>query len=349
MEFTIYEFNELTNFLIDGFYGLNDLNGFNDFNGFNGFKDCNALNDLNMNRENRDRQSVLSVDDDGDLRDLLHELISDMGLISVTAVDGMDALQKMAEEQFDIVITDINMPRLNGIGLIKRIAAEYSDTDVIAITGFQTEYNYTDIIALGASDFISKPINMNEFEAKIRRLVRERKMRFELRQLSTCDALTGLYNRRYLDENLMKEAIRASRQHYDLYLLLIDIDNFKIYNDKYGHQQGDRLLKELAQIISRNIRMNVDLGYRYGGDEFAVTILHANPRQALMVAERFCREYNEKNLHPTSLSIGIAKLKNSSNNLERDLDNMIRKADQALYLAKNNGGNQKVLVEVNSD
>jgi two-component system cell cycle response regulator len=319
------------------------LNGFNDFNDFNGF------NDLNMNRENRDRQSVLSVDDDGDLRELLHELISDMGLMSVTAVDGMDALQKMAEEQFDIVITDINMPRLNGIGLIKRIAAEYSDTDVIAITGFQTEYNYTDIIALGASDFISKPINMNEFEAKIRRLVRERKMRFELRRLSTCDALTGLYNRRYLDENLIKEAIRASRQRYDLYLLLIDIDNFKIYNDKYGHQQGDRLLKELAQIISRNIRMNVDSGYRYGGDEFAVTILHANPRQALMVAERFCREYNEKNLHPTSLSIGIAKLKNSSKNLEQDLDNLIRKADQALYLAKNNGGNQEVLVEVSSE
>ena len=319
---------------------MNDLNGFNDLN---------DLNDLSMIREIRARQSVLSVDDDGDLRDLLHELISEMGLISVTAVDGVDALQKMAEEEFDIVITDINMPRLNGIGLIKRIAAEYSDTDVIAITGFQTEYNYTDIIALGASDFISKPINMNEFEAKIRRLVRERNMRFELRQLSTCDALTGLYNRRYLDENLIKEAIRASRQHYDLYLLLIDIDNFKIYNDKYGHQQGDRLLKELAQIISRNIRMNVDLGYRYGGDEFAVTILHANPRQALIVAERFCREYNEKNLHPTSLSIGIAKLKNSSNNLEQDLDNMIRKADQALYLAKNNGGNQKVLVDLNSD
>ena len=302
-----------------------------------------------MNRENRARQSVLSVDDDRDLRDLLHELISDMGLISATAMDGVDALEKMEEEQFDIVITDINMPRLNGIGLIKRIAVGYSDTDVIAITGFQTEYNYTDIIALGASDFISKPINMNEFEAKIKRIVRERNMRFELKRLSNCDALTGLYNRRHLDENLRKEAIRASRQHYDLYLLLIDIDNFKLYNDRNGHQQGDRLLKELAQMISRNIRDNVDSGYRYGGDEFAVTILHANPRQALMVAERFCREYNEKNLHPTSLSIGIAKMKNSSNNLEHDLDDMIRKADQALYLAKNNGGNQKVMVKLNSD
>ena len=302
-----------------------------------------------MEKEDKDRQSVLSVDDDNDLRDLLHELITGMGLISATAVDGMDALEKMKEDQFDIVITDINMPRLNGIGLIKRVAAEYSDTDVIAITGFQTEYNYTDIIALGASDFISKPINMNEFEAKIKRILRERNMRFELKQLSTRDSLTGLYNRRYLDENLRNEAIRASRQHYDLYLLLIDIDNFKIYNDKYGHQQGDRLLQELAQIISGNIRNNVDSGYRYGGDEFAVTVLHANPRQALMVADRFCREYNKKNLIPTSLSIGIAKLKNSSNDLVQDLDNMVREADQALYLAKNNGGNQKVMLELSSD
>jgi two-component system cell cycle response regulator len=302
-----------------------------------------------MNREDKDQQSVLSVDDDRDLRDLLHELITGMGLISATAVDGMDALEKMKEDQFDIVITDINMPRLNGIGLIKRVAAEYGDTDVIAITGFQTEYNYTDIIALGASDFISKPINMNEFEAKIKRILRERNMRFELKQLSTRDSLTGLYNRRYLDENLRNEAIRASRQHYDLYLLLIDIDNFKIYNDKYGHQQGDRLLKELAQIISLNIRNNVDSGYRYGGDEFAVTVLHANPRQALMVADRFCREYNKKNLIPTSLSIGIAKLKNSSNKLSQDLNNMVREADQALYLAKNNGGNQKVMLELSSE
>ena len=301
-----------------------------------------------MDMGNRAQQSVLSVDDDGELRELLHELICQMGHASTTAADGVDALEKMEEEQFDIVITDINMPRLNGVGLIKRIASDFSDTDVIAITGYQTEYNYTDIIALGASDFITKPININEFEAKIKRIVRERNMRFELRRLSTCDALTGLYNRRHLDENLPNEAIRASRQHYDLYLLLIDIDNFKVYNDKYGHQQGDRLLKELAQIITRSIRDNVDSGYRYGGDEFAATILHANPQQALMVAERIRTEYNARNLVPTSLSIGIAKLKNSDGTLEEDLDGLIREADQALYLAKNNGGDQDVMLELGS-
>lgn len=300
---------------------------------------------MNMDMGNPAQQSVLSVDDDRELRELLHELISQMGHASMTAADGVDALEKMEEKQFDIVITDINMPRLNGVGLIKRIASDFSDTDVIAITGYQTEYNYTDIIALGASDFISKPINIDEFEAKIKRIVRERNMRFELRRLSTCDALTGLYNRRHLDENLPNEAIRASRQHYDLYLLLIDIDNFKVYNDKYGHQQGDRLLKELAQIISRSIRDNVDSGYRYGGDEFAATVLHANPQQALMVAERLRTEYNAKNLVPTSLSIGIAKLKNSHRTLAENLDALIREADQALYLAKNNGGDQNVMLE----
>ena len=303
---------------------------------------------MNMDMGNRAQQSVLSVDDDGELRELLHELICQMGHASVTAADGIDALEKMEEKQFDIVITDINMPRLNGVGLIKRITADFSDTDVIAITGYQTEYNYTDIIALGASDFISKPINIDEFEAKIKRVVRERNMRFELRRLSTCDALTGLYNRRHLDDNLQNEAIRASRQHYDLYLLLIDIDNFKVYNDKYGHQQGDRLLQELARIILRSIRENVDSGYRYGGDEFAATILHANPQQALMVAERLRTEYNERNLVPTSLSIGIAKLKNSHGTLEEDLDDLIRKADQALYLAKNNGGDQNVILDISS-
>ena len=303
---------------------------------------------MNMDMGNRDQQSVLCVDDDGELRELLHELICQMGHASVTAADGIDALEKMEEKHFDIVITDINMPRLNGVGLIKRITSDFSDTDVIAITGYQTEYNYTDIIALGASDFISKPINIDEFEAKIKRVVRERNMRFELRRLSTCDALTGLYNRRHLDDNLQNEAIRASRQHYDLYLLLIDIDNFKVYNDKYGHQQGDRLLQELARIILRSIRENVDSGYRYGGDEFAATILHANPQQALMVAERLRTEYNERNLVPTSLSIGIAKLKNSHGTLEEDLDDLIRKADQALYLAKNNGGDQNVILDISS-
>ena len=303
---------------------------------------------VNGDKPDRAPRSVLSVDDAQDVREMLHEVISHLGHTSVAAVNGLDALEKLGENHFDIVITDINAPRMDGVGLIKRIAADFSETDVIAITGFQSDYNYTDIIALGASDFISKPINSDELEAKIKRIIRERILRYELKRLSIHDSLTGLFNRRYFDENLKREAIRAFRQQYGLYLLLIDIDNFKTYNDKYGHHIGDELLKELAKIISRNIRKNVDSGYRYGGDEFAVTVPHATHDQAFMVAERIRSEYNERDLTPTSLSLGIAKFQDSPEALEENLKSMIREADQALYLAKNKGGDQDVMLEVSS-
>lgn len=303
---------------------------------------------VNVDKPDRTSRSVLSVDDAEDVREMLHEVISHLGHTSVAAVNGVDALEKLGENHFDIVITDINAPRMDGVGLIKRIAADFSETDVIAITGFQTEYNYTDIIALGASDFISKPINSDELEAKIKRIIRERILRYELKRLSIHDALTGLFNRRYFDENLRREAIRARRQQYGLYLLLIDIDNFKTYNDKYGHHIGDELLKELAKIISRNIRKNVDSGYRYGGDEFAVTVPHATHDQAFMVAERIRSEYNQRDLTPTSLSLGIAKLQDSPETVEDNLKRMVREADQALYLAKNKGGDQDMMLEVSS-
>ena len=285
-------------------------------------------------------KSVLCVDDDPGIRELLHEIITRLGHRMITAVDGIDALEKLADDHFDIVITDINMPRMDGIELIKRIKTEFDDVDVIAITAYEMTYKYTDIIALGASDFISKPFNVNELEAKLNRILRERRLRVGLRRLSTRDGLTGLYNRRYFDENLKHEASRAFRQNYSLYLLFIDLDGFKAYNDKYGHQQGDKLLRELAEVILDNIRKDVDSACRYGGDEFAIILPHAKRQQALMVAERLLDSFNKRNVSSTGLSIGLAKLEGSGETLKENLESLIRKGDQAAYRAKINGGNQ---------
>lgn len=275
-----------------------------------------------------------------EMLDLLHEVVSQLGHDSMTAVDGVDALEKLEENQFDIVITDISMPRMNGIELTKRIKADLEDTDVLVVTGYQEEYKYTDVIEIGASDFISKPFNINELEAKINRIIRERELRAELKRLSIRDGLTGLYNRRYFDENLKREAIRAFRQHYGLFLLLVDVDNFKDYNDQFGHQKGDELLKELARLMMLYSRDNVDSVYRYGGDEFAVIIPHAEHKQAMMVAKRLRSKFNLSKLGPASLSMGMAQLEGQLNTLEYDLENLLRTADQYLYLAKNNGGDQ---------
>ena len=283
---------------------------------------------------------ILAVDDDPEIRDILHAILTHLGHRSVTAVDGLDAVEKLSEHHFDMVITDLRMPRMDGIELIKKIKVGFEDVDVIALTVYGTEYNYTEVIGVGASDFIDKPFNVNELEAKINRIIRERSQRAELKRLSTRDGLTGLYNRRYFENNLRHEAIRAFRQNYNLYLLFIDLDNLKGYNDYYGHQQGDDLLRQLATMILGNIRRDVDSAYRYGGDEFAVVLPHARRQQALMVAERLFTDYNKRDLTPTSLSIGLAKLKGSGNTLEGDLQTLLREADQALYRAKTSPGNQ---------
>ena len=293
-----------------------------------------------MDKKNRPTYSILTVDDDAEMRQLLDEVVSQLGHTSITSVDGVDALEKLGEDQFDIVITDINMPRMNGIELTAQIKANFEDIDVLTVTGYETEYKYTDVIEVGASDFISKPFNINELEAKINRIIRERELRAELTRLSIRDGLTGLYNRRYFDDNFKREATRAFRQHYGLFLLLVDVDNFKEYNDKLGHQKGDELLKELARLMMFYSRDNVDSVYRYGGDEFAVIIPHAEHKQAIMVARRLRSKFNTSNLGPASLSMGMAQLAGGLKTIESDMENLLRTADQNLYLAKSKGGDQ---------
>ena len=301
-----------------------------------------------MDKEKQTSYSVISVDDDEEMIGLLHEVVSQLGHVSVTAVDGVDALEKLGESEFDIIITDISMPRMNGIELTKRVKTDFEDIDVVVVTGHQEEYKYTDVIEIGASDFISKPFNINELEAKINRIIRERELRAELKRLSIRDGLTSLYNRRYFDENLKREAIRAFRQRYGLFLLLVDVDNFKEYNDQFGHQKGDGLLKELARLMMFYSRDNVDSVYRYGGDEFAVIIPHAKHEQAILVAQRLRNKFNTSKLGPASLSMGMSQLAGELKTLEQDLETLLRIADQHLYLAKNNGGDQICTANQNS-
>lgn len=285
-------------------------------------------------------KTILIADDELEIRELLCEFIGSLGHRGITAEDGIDALQRLRENRIDIVISDLCMPRMDGIELLQQVVKDFPEVDLVAMTGHEVNYKCAQIIRSGASDYIFKPINLDELAAKLNRIIRERELRSALNKLVKRDGLTGLYNRRYFDQNLRYEAVRAIRQHYGLYLLLLDIDNFKQYNDSYGHQKGDRILQKLSGLIVGGIRKDVDSGHRYGGDEFAVVLPHANRAQALMVAQRIRKKYNDNKLTPTSLSIGVAKWRGSSESLEADLECLIKRADQALYRAKNQGGNQ---------
>lgn len=293
-----------------------------------------------------EKQKILAIDDDPFIRTLVAEIMAKLGHECDVAEDGLAALDKLAASSYTIVITDIKMPRLDGVELTKRIKEKYNNTDIIVITAYNADYKCTDVIRAGASDFISKPFNVDELEAKINRIIRERTLRHELETLSIRDELTNIYNRRHFNVKLEDESYRAYRQGYNLFLILMDIDDFKNFNDQKGHQEGDILLHKLGKVILSSVRENVDWGFRYGGDEFAVIVTQATEDQAKKIAERIQTKYNAEHLEPTSLSIGLANLiYNPRLTPQENINILIRAADKALYSAKSAGGDQITLAE----
>lgn len=283
---------------------------------------------------------ILIVDDDELVRRTLSVLVESLGYHCLVAKDGFEALAVLRSTEIDLVLSDIVMPGKDGLELLKEIREDHKSTDVIISTGYHEKASYAAVINAGAIDFIKKPIDQAELEAKLARAVRERKMISDLERLSMQDGLTSILNRRSFDERFSYEMERAHRQGYPLMLATIDIDNFKAYNDTYGHQAGDKVLIALAEILKDCTRDSVDLCFRIGGDEFAVLLPQATPSQGTEIVQRILLSFLERNLGSTTLSIGLVACER---NIEipqyEDNATIKERADQAMYEAKNHGKN----------
>ncbi|MBE0428686.1 MAG: diguanylate cyclase [Thermoleophilia bacterium] len=157
----------------------------------------------------------------------------------------------------------------------------------------------------------------------------------KMEELSITDSLTGLHNRRQFYRRLKDEMKRARRQRFPVSLLVLDLDNLKSYNDRMGHLRGDEALRAVAEAITASIRQDVDSGYRYGGDEFAVILPYSTGKDSLEVAERIQRTFNDFRLENTGLSIGLTELDH-----DEEIDDFVTRADSAMYTAKGEGGNR---------
>lgn len=281
---------------------------------------------------------ILLVDDDSSILELLSRYMSHFHFDHSTAVNGEDAVAKLKEEPFTIVLTDIMMPKMNGMELLEHISHNYPDIDVIMVTGYSQDFRFTDVIKAGASDFITKPFNADELEAKLKRVIREQELIKQLEYISTRDGLTNLYNRRYFDSKLHEETKRAWRQGYDIFLLFLDINKFKEYNDKLGHLAGDNVLIRVGDILQTCTRQNVDWAFRYGGDEFTVILADVNHNQSRTTAKRILEHYRNCQFSGTDLSIGIARFfHNDEHSWRADIDDLISRADRMAYKAKECG------------
>ncbi len=233
-----------------------------------------------------DEESILVVDDEADIRETLVQMLLHLGFKAQAASNGSEAMDLLHENDYTFMITDMRMPGMDGLELIRSVQSAFPEVSIIAMTGYSRGYRYIDVINSGAKDFINKPFGIEELEAKVRRAIRERDVLRELSRLSITDSLTGLYNQRHFYARLKEEIVRAQRQKHPLALVLLDMDDFKTYNDTHGHLAGDELLQIVGRIINTCIRENVDSGYRYGGDEFAIILIDADPEVTRSIVKR---------------------------------------------------------------
>lgn len=268
---------------------------------------------------------ILILDNDSKLRESLKTSLDRLKFATDTAQDVNDALLMLNEKKYTILISYIDKPS-QCIDFIKKVRNEF-DVDIIAMKDLSDGYNYVEVINAGASDFIKKPFKMDELEARIRRIIAERKRKNELNRLSITDSLTELYNQRHFYARLSEEVIRAERQRHPLSLILLDLDNFKEYNDKNGHLAGDEALQNVGSIIISCIREGVDSGYRYGGDEFAIIVIDADIEIARDIGTRINNAFEANGI--ITVSIGYSRFKYGMS-----VKDLVSEADRDLYKRK---------------
>lgn len=319
--------------------------------------------------------SILIVDDSPVVRALMATILRDAGYESIDLVStvvgaygclGMD--DNNGGTDVELILMDVLMPDEDGIAACRRIKAheELENIPIIMVTGMEDVKLLQAAFAAGATDYITKPFRPLELLVRVRSALRlrdemERRKTREmelmeltrqlaeandkLRCLSSQDMLTGLANRRCLNDFLDREWKRALRENRPIAVLMIDIDCFKAYNDTYGHQAGDECLQKVAHEISCVVRRPGDLVARYGGEEFIAILPDTNLQGAVAVAETMrSRVERLKIKHKASMvgdhltiSLGVVQAPALA---DQSFDNLIGAADRALYLAKREGRNR---------
>ncbi|MDH4208643.1 MAG: diguanylate cyclase [Anaerolineae bacterium] len=293
---------------------------------------------------------ILVVDDEEVVCKFLKRVLHGGGHRVEVALGGQEALDKLERDTFDLVITDLKMPGVDGIGVLRRAKALDPLCEVIIITAYASVESAVEVMKLGAYDYISKPFSVEPIKFVVdkalekRRLLRAAEERDFYKRLSQVDPLTELHNRRGFEEFLAAEISRSDRFHRPVSLLMIDLDDLKVINDKFGHQAGDAVLKEVAATLKRSVR-NIDVVSRYGGDEFAIILVETGNTDAITTANRLGSLMGAPGVNQSAegdaaqpsvtISIGVASYPVDAGSR----DELVVAADQALYQAKAGGGN----------
>jgi diguanylate cyclase (GGDEF)-like protein len=302
-----------------------------------------------MQAEGEKQFRVLIVDNDSDNIALLSDLLKNDYAVTV-ANTGAEALKRAEEEKPDMILLDALLPDADGFDLLLNMQTrdETREAPVIFVTGLSSVEHEEKGLTLGAVDYIAKPYNNAIIRARVEAHLKIVKQIRSIQRMGFIDALTDIPNRRYFDVRIKEEWRRASRRRSSLSLLMLDVDKFKRYNDRYGHPQGDILLQFVGKTLTSCIHRPTDMAARLGGEEFAVILGDTDRNGSLVVAENIRAAieagkipYTDMNgvVSDTSItvSVGINCLAPGPDLLIREF---IQGADRNLYIAKDSGRNR---------
>ena len=295
--------------------------------------------------------TLLLVDDEDVNLYALKLVLESRGYNCVTARNGIDALRLAEEKDPDAILLDIQMPVMDGYEVCRRLKQKEA-TRSIPLLFLTAQYRHhldaAKGLDLGANDYVTKPFSTQELLARVGVMVRVRKAETlsrlqaeEMRKVSQTDDLTGLHNRRFLQDRLDQELHRAVRASGMISCILLDIDHFKTINDHHGHAAGDFILSGVAEIMRQHIRKS-DLAVRFGGDEFLLILFDNDKEGALRVAERIRSDVASRQFPfdgrkvPVTVSSGVSAYPEDGMTTS---DELLARADQALYDAKAAGRN----------
>ncbi|MDR6987998.1 diguanylate cyclase (GGDEF)-like protein [Paenarthrobacter nitroguajacolicus] len=297
---------------------------------------------------------VLIADDDQISRMITKAAVEQSGHECIVAEDGDSAWQLYQEHSPEAVVTDLMMPGLNGLDLCRAIRASEEDsyTYIILVTSHGSRKDVLAGMEAGADDYVTKPLD--PFSLHIRLLAAQRitslhadlaRYRSALTEQARTDPLTKLHNRLKLTEDL---AHLLGRKDHDYCLAMVDVDNFKSYNDIYGHQAGDAALVAIATTLAREVRKG-DAVYRFGGEEFLLVLQDQSPSTAAAVMERVRSAVHDLRIEHSgdpdgvlTISAGVSAFTDGH---RAGSEQLLREADLALYAAKASGRNRVSLAD----
>jgi diguanylate cyclase (GGDEF)-like protein len=306
---------------------------------------------------------ILLVEDSRAVATIMAARLTSFGHEVSLAENGQVAFDKFRESSPDLVLMDIEMPVMNGFEAANRIRAseatqKWAWTPIIFLTASDTLENLVMAIEAGGDDFLSKNVSEDVLHAKMKAMARIATMRqllsvanLKLEQQASRDGLTGLFNRRWMDINVDSAWDESVRKSKPFALLMVDVDNFKNYNDCYGHQMGDDCLRTIAHVIKSTVDESNAEGLtkdafaaRYGGEEFAVVIPGATKAAYEGCATRILKSLsNLKIQHERNAGWGVVTVSIGGRRVEAasgTVTTIFRDADAALYRGKDNGRNR---------